>query len=68
MGLRVWENDSQGLESVAISISRFLSRPFIIRVPFFLMLSFNRGTLKQKGQKGTTPEPRFHGLRFGHRV
>ena len=47
--------------------SRFLSRPFIIRVPFFLILSFNKGTLKQKGQKGTTQfllqaliEARFH--------
>ena len=37
---------------------RFLSRPFIMRVPFFLILSFNKGTLKQEGQKGTTQEPR----------
>ena len=35
--------------------SRFLSSPFIIRVPFFLIVSFNKGTLNQKGQKGTTP-------------
>ena len=41
------------------AVSRFLSRPVIIRVPFFLILSFNKGTLKQKGQKGTTQEPRF---------
>ena len=40
----------QGLES------RFLSSLFTIRVPFFLLLSFNKGTLKQKGQKGTTQE------------
>ena len=38
-------------------ITRFLSRPFIIRVPFFVILSFNKGALKQKGQKGTTQEP-----------
>ena len=39
-------------------MSRFLSNPFIIRVPFFLIFSFNKGTLNQKGQKGTTQEPR----------
>ena len=38
---------------------RFLSSPFIIRVPFFLIFSFNKGTLNQKGQKGTTQEPRI---------
>ena len=38
-------------------LTRFLSNPFIIRVPFFLMFSFNKGTLNQKGQKGTTQEP-----------
>ena len=38
-------------------MSRFLSSPFIIRVPFFLILGFNKGTLKQKGQKSTTQEP-----------
>ena len=26
---------------------------------FFLLLSFNKGTLKQKRQKGTTQEPRL---------
>ena len=25
--------------------SRFLSSPFVIRVPFFLLLGFNKGTL-----------------------
>ena len=30
----------------------------MIRVPFFLLFGFNKGTLKQKGQKGTTQEPR----------
>ena len=28
--------------------------PFIIRVPFFLLFGFNKETLTQKGQKGTT--------------
>ena len=42
-----------------LSYSRFLSNPFMIRVPFFLIFSFNKGTLNQKGQKGTTQEPRF---------
>ena len=27
-------------------VSRFLSSPFIIRVPFFLLFGFNKGTLK----------------------
>ena len=41
--------------------SRFLSSPFIIRVPFFLIFSFNKGTRKQqKGQKGTTQEPSIY--------
>ena len=29
----------------------------MIRVPFFLIFSFNKGNLNQKGQKGTTQEP-----------
>ena len=37
---------------------RFLSSPFIIRVPFFLIVSFNKGTQKQKGRKGTPQKPR----------
>ena len=36
----------------------FLSSPFIIRVPFFLLFGFNKGTLHKKGQKHTTQEPR----------
>ena len=28
------------------SLTRFLSGPFIIRVPFFLIFSFNKGTRK----------------------
>ena len=40
--------------------TRILSGPFIIRVPFFLIFSFNKGTLNQKGQKGTTQEPSLH--------
>ena len=43
-------------------IPRILSGPFIIRVPFFLIFSFNKGTLNQKGQKGTTQEPRYTAL------
>ena len=30
-------------------LARFPSRPFIIRVPFFLLFGFNRGTQKEKG-------------------
>ena len=56
LGFRMW--GSSGFRA------RFLSRPFIIWVPFFLILSFIKGTLKQKGQKGTTQEPReCHRLR-----
>ena len=40
------------------SESRFPSSPLIIRVPFFLLFGFNKGTQKEKGQKGTTGEPR----------
>ena len=29
----------------------------MIRVPFFLLFGFDKGTQKQKGQKGTTREP-----------
>ena len=43
------------------SLSRFLRNPFTIRVPFFLIFSFNKGTLNQKGQKGTTQEPSYNG-------
>ena len=31
----------------------------MIRVPFFLLFGFNKGALNQKGQKGTTQEPRL---------
>ena len=40
----------------------FLGSPIIIKVPFFLLFGVDKGTLKQKGQKGTTQEPR---LAFG---
>ena len=39
------------------AITRILSGPFIIRVPFFPLFGFNKGTRKKKGQKGTTQEP-----------
>ena len=39
-------------------LSRFLSSPFIIRVPFFLIFSYNKRTLKQKGQKGNLVDPK----------
>ena len=45
------------------SCARFLSNPFIIRVPFFLVFSFNKGILNQKEQKGTTQEPSVSGDR-----
>ena len=33
-------------------VSRFLSSPFIVRVPFFLLFGFDKGTLnKKKGGK-----------------
>ena len=43
----------------AIMASRFLSSHLMVRVPFFLRFGFKEGTLKQKGQKGTTQEPRL---------
>ena len=30
---------------------RFLSSPFIIRVPFFLIVSFNKGPKNKKGER-----------------
>ena len=36
---------------------RLRSSPFIIRVPFFLLFGFNKGTQTKKGQKATTREP-----------
>ena len=33
----------------------------MIRAPFFLLFGFDKGTLKQKGQKATTQEPRGSG-------
>ena len=50
---------------LAFRIPRFPSSPLIIRVPFFLLFGFNKGTQKEKGYKGTTGEPRFYmGLGF----
>ena len=40
----------------------------MIRVPFFLLFSFNKRTQKQKGQKGTTQEPSLKGLYGGFGV
>ena len=31
--------------------TRLLGSPFIIRVPFFLLFGFNKGTLNQKGNR-----------------
>ena len=31
----------------------------MIRVPFFLLLGFRKGARQEKGQKGTTQEPRL---------
>ena len=31
------------------NITRFPSSPLIIRVPFFLLFGFNKGTQKEKG-------------------
>ena len=30
---------------VSLALTRFLNSPLIIRVPFFLLLGFNKGTL-----------------------
>ena len=46
------------------NIPRFPSSPLIIRVPIFLLFGFNQGTPKEKGQKGTTGEPRFQQDQF----
>ena len=58
MFIKLYGRGGVGVSSVRPFVfTRFLSNPFIIRVPFFLMFSFNKGTLNQKGQKGTTQEP-----------
>ena len=48
--------------------SKFLSSPFIIRVPFFLLFCFNKETPKWKGQKGTIQEPGVYGFRVEGRA
>ena len=37
--------------------TRFPSSPLEIRVPFFLLFGFTKGTQKEKGQKGPTGKP-----------
>ena len=49
------------LDRSAKRYSRFPSSPSIIRVPFFLLFGFTKGTQKEKGQKGTTREPSIRG-------
>ena len=39
-------------------IPRFPSNPLMIRVPLFLLFSFDKETPKSKGQKGTAGVPR----------
>ena len=39
------------------TMGRFPSRP-LIRVPFFLLFGFYKGTQQEKGQKATTGAPR----------
>ena len=46
-----------GLGFCSWACTKFLSSPFTIRVPFFLLFGSNMGSLNQKGQKGTTQEP-----------
>ena len=48
----------RGLGLIGLSKPRFPSSPLIIRVPCFLLCGFDKGTQKEKGQKGTTGEPR----------
>ena len=35
----------------SICMPRFLSSPFIVRVPSFLLFGFKKGTLKKKGKR-----------------
>ena len=35
--------------SSGLRVARFPSSPLIIRVPFFLLFGFNKGTQKEKG-------------------
>ena len=50
---------SSGPELAVRMASRFPNRPLIIRVPFFLLISFNKETPKYKGKKGTIGVPRL---------
>ena len=45
--------------------SRFHSNPYMVKVLFFLVVSFNKGAPKMKGKKGTTGVPRNHEKRDG---
>ena len=49
-GLRVFEPDKTKLwNTSSLACTRFPSRPLIIRVPFFLLFGFHKGTQKEKG-------------------
>ena len=44
---RMWAGKSR----FTLANTRFLSSPFIIRVPLFLLFGFNRGTQEEKGKR-----------------
>ena len=50
---------SRGYESGVENILLGFPSPLEIRVPFFLLFGFNKGTQKEKGQKGPTGRPSF---------
>ena len=60
--------------AIRTSMSRFLSSSLVIRVPFFLLVGFNKGVPQQNGQEGTTQEPRCYqrvlslGIQFQVRI
>ena len=39
------------VDSMIVFSSRFPSSPLIIRVPFFLLFGFNKGTPQKKGKR-----------------
>ena len=52
MFIKLYGRGGVGVSSVRpFVLTRFLSNPFIIRVPFFLMFSFNKGTQTKKGKR-----------------
>ena len=48
--------------AISMFYAQFLNNPLAIGVPYFLLLGFNKGAHKDKGQNGATGEPSYKGI------